>query len=249
MPSEHQLLVFWLQLLVLLLLSARVLGGAMRAIGQPSVIGELAAGLLLGPSVLGHLAPGVHDWLFPADPLQRSLLAGPAWIGVFLLLILTGLETDLALIRRLGRATARVAVGSLLIPVLAGIALGVGLPGSFVGSETERSVFALFMGTALGISALPVIAKILSDLDLMRRNVAQVLLAAAMADDVAGWILLGIVAGLAQSGSVDAVRLGVTVAGLVVFLGLAFTLGQRGVDALLRLRARARAGGSRGASP
>ena len=232
MPSEHQLLIFWLQLLTLLLF-ARVLGGAMRAISQPSVIGELAAGLLLGPSVLGHLAPELHQWLFPADPLQRSLLAGPAWIGVFLLLILTGMETDLALIR--GRATARVALGSLVIPVLAGIALGVGLPGSFVGAETERSVFALFMGTALGISALPVIAKILSDLDLMRRNVAQVLLAAAMADDVAGWILLGIVAGLAQSGSVDAVRLGVTVTGLVVFLGLAFTLGQRGVDALLRL--------------
>ena len=79
------------------------------------------------------------------------------------------------------------------------------------------------------------IAKILSDLDLMRRNVAQLLLAAAMADDVAGWILLGIVAGLAQSGSVDAVRLTITVAGLVLFLGFAFTLGQRGVDAPLRV--------------
>ena len=90
------------------------------------------------------------------------------------------------------------------------------------------------MGTALGISALPVIAKILSDLDLMRRNIAQVLLAAAMADDIAGWILLGMVAGLAQSGSLDAGRLAFTVAGLVIFLGLAFTLGQRGVDALLR---------------
>ena len=90
------------------------------------------------------------------------------------------------------------------------------------------------MGTALGISALPVIAKILSDLDLMRRNVAQVLLAAAMADDIAGWVLLGMVAGLAQSGSVDAARLAITVAGLAVFLGLAFTVGQRAVDALLR---------------
>jgi Kef-type K+ transport system membrane component KefB len=232
-PSEHQLLIFWLELLALLLF-ARVLGGAMRALGQPAVIGELAAGLLLGPSVLGRLAPGVHGWLFPDDPIQQSLLAGPAWLGVFLLLILTGLETDLALIRRLGRATARVAFGSLAIPVLAGVALGLGLPQAFVGADTDRTVFALFLGTALGISALPVIATILADLDLMRRNVAQVLLAAAMANDVAGWILLGIVAGLAQSGSLDAVRLTITVAGLVVFLGLAFTLGQRGVDAMLR---------------
>ncbi|MGH7286995.1 MAG: cation:proton antiporter, partial [Myxococcota bacterium] len=233
MPSEHQLLIFWLQLLALLL-AARALGGLMRSIEQPAVIGELAAGLLLGPSVFGHLAPDLHGWLFPNDPLQRSLLAGPAWIGVFLLLVLTGLETDLALIRRLGRATGHVAIGSLVLPVLAGVALGIWLPASFVGERTEREVFALFMGTALGISALPVIAKILSDLDLMRRNIAQVLLAAAMANDIAGWILLGMVAGLAQSGSLDGGRLAFTVAGLVLFLGLAFTLGQRGVDALLR---------------
>ncbi len=233
MLSEHQLLLFWLQLLALLL-AARALGGALRAIGQPAVIGELAAGLLLGPSVFGHLAPGWHDWLFPAEPLQQALLAGPAWIGVFLLLILTGLETDPALIRSLGRATARVAIGSLVLPVLAGVGLGLALPDGFVGGSTERLVFALFMGTALGISALPVIAKILSDLDLMRRNVAQVLIAAAMANDVAGWILLGMVAGLAKSGELDAAQLAFTIAGLVIFLGLAFTLGQRAVDALLR---------------
>src|SRR6266850_1646051 len=230
MPSEHQLLLFWLQLLALLL-TARAFGGALRAIGQPAVIGELAAGLLLGPSVFGHLAPGLHDWLFPNEPLQRALLAGPAWIGVFLLLILTGLETDPALIRSLGRATGRVAIGSLVLPVLAGVGLGFALPDAFVGGTTERLVFALFMGTALGISALPVIAKILSDLDLMRRNIAQVLLAAAMADDIAGWILLGMVAGLAKSGSLDAAQLAITIAGLVLFLGLAFTLGQRAVDA------------------
>jgi Kef-type K+ transport system membrane component KefB len=233
-PSEHQLLIFWLQLFALLL-AARGLGGLLRRYGQPAVIGELAAGVLLGPSVLGHAAPGLHTWLFPGDPLQDALLAGPAWVGVFLLLILTGSETDLALIRRLGPATARVALGSLVLPVLAGIAVGSWLPDAFVGEGTPREVFALFLGTALGISALPVIAKILSDLDLMRRNVAQVLLAAAMANDVAGWVLLGMVAGLAQSGSLDAGRPLFTVAGLGLFLALAFTLGQRVVDALLRV--------------
>jgi Kef-type K+ transport system membrane component KefB len=82
-PSEHQLLIFWIELFVLLL-AARALGGALRRVGQPAVIGELAAGLLLGPSVLGVLAPELQRWLFPADALQRSLLSGPAWIGVFL---------------------------------------------------------------------------------------------------------------------------------------------------------------------
>jgi Kef-type K+ transport system membrane component KefB len=226
-PSEHQLLLFWCQLLALVL-AARVLGALARRYRQPAVIGELAAGLLLGPSVLGKLAPGFQSWLFPPDPVQQGLL------GVFFLLVLTGLETDLALIRRLGPATARVATGSLLVPVAAGIGLGSALPAEFLGARASRDVFALFMGVALSLSALPVIAKILSDLDLMRRNVAQALIAAAMVDDVAGWIMLGIVAGLAQSGTIDVTRLLFTVGGLAAFVAFAIAPGQRVIDALLR---------------
>ncbi len=233
LPSEHQLLIFWLELLALLAV-ARALGALMRRIGQPAVVGELAAGLVLGPSVLGVLAPELQQWLFPDDPVQRTLLAGPAWIGVFLLLVLTGLETDLALVRRLGRGVAYVATGSLLVPVIAGIDLGFYLPDAFVPETTPRGIFALFLGTAFGISALPVISKILSDLDMMRRNIAQVLIAAAMADDVVGWVLLGVVAGLAQSGSLEAGALAVRLGGLALFLVLAFTLGQRAIDATLR---------------
>jgi Kef-type K+ transport system membrane component KefB len=233
LPSEHQLLVFWCQVLALLL-AARLLGALARGLGQPAVVGELGAGLLLGPSALGAAAPAAYAWLFPDDPLQRGLLAGLAWIGVFLLLVLTGLETDLALVRRLGGAAIRVALGSLLLPLAAGVALGYALPDAFLGPAATHGVFALLMGAALALSALPVIAKILQDLDLMRRNVAQVLLAVAMVDDVVGWVLLGMAAGLAQSGAVHAGRLGVAVGGLALFLALAATLGQRGVDALLR---------------
>ncbi len=245
MLTEHQLLVFWLQLFVLLL-TARLLGGLMRRLGQPAVIGELAAGLLLGPSVLGSLAPDAQGWLFPAEPVQRALLSAVGWIGVFLLLIVTGLETDLALVRRLGAAIGRVTVGTLLIPILFGLGVGWVMPDVFLGPKAQRGVFALFMATALGISALPVIAKVLSELDLMRRNIAQVILAAAMADDVIGWVLLGVVASLAQSGEIDFERVAGTLFGLLVFVALAFTLGQRAVDALLR-RARARRAGTIGA--
>ena len=241
MLTEHQILVFWTQLLVLLV-AARGLGLLMSRIGQPQVVGELAAGLLLGPSLFGSLAPDLHAWLFPAEPIQRALLSAVAWLGVFLLLIATGFETDVALIRRLGRATSRVVLGSLLIPVLFGVVLGLGMPDSFLGQGAARVVFALFMGTALGISALPVIAKILSELELMRRNVAQVILAAAMVDDVAGWVLLGVVAGLAQSGAFELRQLAVTLGGLAAFLIFAFTVGQRAVDGLLRIARQRRTG-------
>ena len=247
MLTEHQLLLFWVQLFVLLV-GARGLGALARRLGQPQVIGELTAGLLLGPSVLGHIAPDVFQWLFPADPVQRSLLSGVAWLGVLLLLVVTGFETDLTLVRRMGRATARVALGSLLIPVAFGIVLGFSMPAAFVGdaAAADRTVFALFMGTALGISALPVLAAVLTQLGLMRRSIAQAMIAAAMVDDLAGWTLLGVSARLAQSGRVGLDQVAITLAGMALFATFAFTLGQRGIDWLLR-RLRQRRSGPRGA--
>ncbi|MEB2344973.1 MAG: cation:proton antiporter [Deltaproteobacteria bacterium] len=233
MPSHDQLLLFWLQLVALLAV-ARSLGGLLRRIGQPAVVGELAAGLVLGPSVFGQLAPDAQAWLFPGVPVQMAMLAAVGWVGAFLLMIVTGYETDLRLIRRLGGATARVAVGSLLLPVALGVGVGLVMPAVFLGERAERSVFALFVGIALGISALPVIAKVLSEMGLMRRTVAQVILTAAMANDLAGWVLLGVVAGLARSGHFDASGLAFTGFGLALFLLVAFLPGQRAVDALLR---------------
>ena len=239
-PTEHQLLVFWVALLIILV-AARVLGALMQKIGQPAVIGELAAGLLLGPSVLGKLAPDITDWLFPADDVQTGMLFTVGWIGVMFLLVSTGFETDLGLIQRLGRAAVIVSAGSLIVPAAAGFAAGWLIPTAFVGGDTERYIFALFIAAALSISSLPVIAKILSEMGLMRRNFGQLTLAAGMANDVIGWVALGLIAGLAQAGGLKIDKLAFTVVGLIVFFVLAFTLGQRVVDGSLR---RVRANGS-----
>ena len=236
-PTEHQLLVFWVGLLVILV-AARLLGAVMQRIGQPAVIGELAAGLILGPSVLGKLAPAITDWLFPADDVQTGMLFTVGWLGVLFLLVSTGFETDLGLIGRLGRAAVIVSAGSLLVPAIAGFAVGWFLPMAFVGSDTERYIFALFVAAALSISSLPVIAKILGEMGLMRRNFGQLTLAAGMANDVIGWVALGLIAGLAQAGGLKLDKLAFTVVGLIVFFVVAFTVGQRVVDtALKRVRA------------
>ncbi|MEZ5245587.1 MAG: cation:proton antiporter [Acidimicrobiales bacterium] len=239
-PTEHQLLVFWVALLVILVV-ARGLGALMQRIGQPAVVGELAAGLVLGPSLLGNIAPDVTDWLFPADDAQTAMLFTVGWLGVLLLLVGTGFETDLGLIQRLGRAAFFVSAGSLIVPAAAGFAVGWFIPNAFVGSETERYIFALFVAAALSISSLPVIAKILGEMGLMRRNFGQLTLAAGMANDVIGWILLGFIAGLAQAGGVKLDKLAFTVGGVAIFFVLAFTVGQRIVDASLR-RVRASGG-------
>jgi Kef-type K+ transport system membrane component KefB len=231
-PTEHQVLVFLVQITVLLLF-ARLLGQLCRMIGQPSVVGELTAGVILGPSILGRTAPGVSDWLFPGGAVQSGMLFTVGWLGVMLLLVVTGFETDLTLIARLGRAAVWVTAGSLLVPFAFGLLGGVLVPDALVGPEATRTVFALFLATALTISSLPVIAKILSDLRLLRRNFGQLTLAVAMANDVIGWVLLGLIAGLASSGVLDLRSLLMTLAGLVVFLGVAAAVGQRLVDGVL----------------
>lgn len=232
-PSEHQILLFLLQVSLLLGL-ARGLGQVSRRFGQPAVVGEIAAGVVLGPSVLGKLAPDVFDWLFPVDAVQAGLLFALGWVGVILLLLVTGFETDLGLIGALGKAAVWVTLGSLLLPFAFGLGGGFVAPEALIGTGTDQTVFALFLATALTISSLPVIAKILAELQLLRRNFGQLTLAVGMANDVVGWVLLGLIAGLASSGEFDVGRLATVVVGLVAFLGAAVLVGQRLFDTILR---------------
>ncbi len=236
--EEHALLIFWVQLLVLVAV-ARFLGALMRRIGLPSVIGELGAGLLLGPSVFGKLWPHGFEEFLPGDEAGSAALLAIAWVGVAMLLVVTGFETDLALITKLGRAAILVTAFSLIVPFLGGLGVGYLLPEAFVGLGLEgdggnRTTFALFVALALSVSSLAVIAKILSELGLMRRDFGQITVAAGMANDVVGWVLLAIFAGLASSGGFDIVALAKTLGGLALFTVLAFTLGQRIIDNSLR---------------
>jgi len=238
--GEHELLLLWIQLVVLLV-TARSLGLLAQRFRQPRVVGELAAGVLIGPSIAGRLFPDLVGWLFPGDPVQSALLLSIAWLGILLLLVVTGFETDLDLLRRLGRPVVGLSLGSLIIPLLMGFALGWVMPASVWGPGADRLSFAAFIGVALSISALPVIAKIMTEMGLMRRNVGQLTIAAGMINDLIGWMLLGVVVGLFSAGSVDVSSLLLTLGAVVLFLILGVTVGQRIVDQVLR-RARSAGG-------
>src|ERR1700704_3582624 len=229
----HELLLLIVQF-GLLLLVARTLGEVAKRFRLPSVVGELLAGFVLGPSLLGTIAPGAFHALFPPRAEQVHLLEALSWLGVIMLLILTGLETDLDLIARKGKGALGISLGGILLPFAAGVALGFVIPGEFVARADQRGVFALFVGTAMSISAIPVIAKVLMDMDLIRRDVGQITLAAGMIDDTVGWILLSVVAGLAASGVVDPASVGKSIASVVIVLGLSLTVGRRLVAALVR---------------
>ncbi|WP_245627667.1 cation:proton antiporter [Actinomadura oligospora] len=179
---------------------AFLLGRLGMRFGMPAIVGELCAGVLLGPSVLARFAPDVSGWLLPRDPARFHILDASAQLGVLLLVALTGMHMDLSLMRRRGTTALRISMGGLLIPLGLGVGVGFLLPGSLVPGTAERPTFALFIGIAMAVSAIPVIAKTLMDLRLVHRNVGQLTLSAVMVDDIVGWLLLSVVSAMATTG-------------------------------------------------
>lgn len=230
--SENQILVFLIQLLLLVGV-ARIFGWVFRRIGQPAVVGELLAGVVLGPSVFGQVAPDAFDWVF-SDPRVSSVTFGLAWLGVIMLLVVIGFETNLGIISRFKGAALLSAGGALLVPLAVLIPLSFAVPESFVGAGTERPIFAGFFALALSVAALPVVAKILLDLNLMRRNFAQVTLAAGMTMDSVGWLVLAALAGIAQDGFQPG-RLAGSFLGLLAFVVFAATAGRWLLDRMFRM--------------
>ncbi|HSJ33535.1 MAG TPA: cation:proton antiporter, partial [Acidimicrobiia bacterium] len=231
--SEHEVLVFLVQMMLLVGV-ARILGTIMRRLGQPPVVGELLAGVVLGPSLLGIIWPAAYEWVFVADPVVNSATFAVAWLGVVFLLVVMGYETDLGIIARFRNVALAVAGGSLILPMLATGVLGYFLADTFSGvADPPAWVFAAFFALALSVSALPVVGKILTDLGVMRRNFGQVTLAAAMAKDAVGWLILAVLSGVAVGG-VELSSIGISFGGLALFVVFMFTLGRRVLDAMFR---------------
>lgn len=228
----HTLFVFLLQVGILLGL-ALLLGRLAVRLGLPPVVGELSAGVLLGPSLLGHGAPELADWLLPKDLVQFHLLDAVGQIGVLLLVGMTGVEMDARMFRRRGRAVLSIGVAGLVLPFALGVTVGWFLPDSLVPHDTSRTTVALFMGVALCVSALPVIAKTLADMKLLHRNVGQLTLAVGTIDDVVGWLLLSVVSAMAV-GQVDAANVAESVGRTALAVLVAATAGRVVVRRLMR---------------
>lgn len=233
MLTPTEVLLFLLEL-ILLISFARGLGEVARRLGQPQVIGELLAGVVLGPSLLGWLLPSLDHTLFPSSGAQSLLLQLVAQLGVILLLLLSGIEVDIPLVRRKAKSAPLIAFGSVLVPFIAGYGLAQILPASLMGHPDQRPVFALFLATAMSISAIPVIVKILLDMDLMRRDIGQLTLAAGVINDTVGWFLLSIVAGFATARALPLASLATSIFGTLIYAVFAFTIGYRLIRAFIR---------------
>ncbi len=233
LTAPHEAVLEVLISFAVLLAGARILGAVALKFGQSSVVGELLAGLLLGPSLVGRLWPDAMSWLVPQSDTGGALLGLIGLLGAVFLLMLTGLETDVDLIRSNARVAAGVAMGGLVLPFGLGFGVAYLIPERLIADPGRPIVFALFFATGLAVSAIPVIAKILLDLGLIRRRFGQTVLAAGMIDDTLAWILLSVVLALANEESTSPWTLALAAGRIVVFIGLMLTVGRWIVDRAL----------------
>jgi Kef-type K+ transport system membrane component KefB/nucleotide-binding universal stress UspA family protein len=215
--AGHAVFLLLIQL-SLLIAVARVGAEAAKRMGLPAVVGELAAGIALGPTGFGHWFPHAFAQIFPPTNESFHLLDAFSAIGMTMLLLLTGLETDVRLLRNLGRAALIASMMGMVLPFGLGFGLGYLMPSSYLADPNNRILFSLFIATAMSISAMPVIAKILVDLDLTKRNIGIVVLSAGVVDDTVGWLVLSLIAGAATHGAVNLHELGFTLGLLLLFI-------------------------------
>jgi Kef-type K+ transport system membrane component KefB/nucleotide-binding universal stress UspA family protein len=218
-----------------LMVVGRLLGEGLQRIGQPALIGQLLAGLILGPSLLGAIWPAAQHFLFPADSAQKGMIDGLSQIGILLLLLLTGMETDLGLVKKAKRAAIAISLAGVAVPFVGGFLLGQFLPETLLPSGLGgRLVPSLFLGTALAISSVKIVAMVVREMNFMRRNLGQVIVASAIIEDTVGWVIIAITFGIAGEQHFSLFTLARTVAGVGLFLAFSFTIGRRIVFAVIR---------------
>ncbi len=231
--GEHHTLLFVLEL-ILLLVMARICGEIMARLKQPPVVGQVIAGIILGRSIFGSLLPNLHELIFPVSATQSYLLQIISWLGSIFLLLIIGLETDIRMIRRQGGIAIWTTIGGIVIPFLLGFVIGVFLPPAFMADTNERWILALYLATLFSVSSVPVVAKLLMEMNLLRRNIGQIILATAMAQDTIGWIMLAVLSGFASGSVFNGFTLAKIICGTILYMLFVLTVGQRLVSSILR---------------
>ncbi len=222
--SHGELIQLMIQLSVMLALG-RAMAEVARKFKQPAVVGEIVAGLILGPTILGTLSPESFDFLFPKIGYSTLALDGFTRVAVVLLLFIAGLEVDLHIVFQQGKQALSTSFLGLIIPFFIGFIVPYSFP-SFFGDtgNDDLLLFSLFMGTAMGISALPVIVRIMMDLKLFKTKIGMLVVASAMVDDVIGWMIFSVILSLIGKG--QQMSIGYTILLTVGFAVLMLTLGR-----------------------
>lgn len=208
--------------LTVIMVTARLVGALFTKLNQPAVIGEVIGGILLGPSLLGRLAPDLQVWLLPTE--AAPFLNVIAQLGVILYMFLIGLELDLGVMRATVFTTVGISVASIAIPFVIGAAFALSLTADLIPAGVPFTSFALFLGVSMSITAFPVLARILSDRQLQRTPLGVLALTCAAINDAIAWCLLAFVVSVMHATPQAAIT---TVILTAAYIALMLTIGQR----------------------
>ncbi len=222
---SHAELIQLLIQLGIMLAFGRALAELARKLKQPAVVGEIVAGILLGPTVLGMFSPDGFNLLFPHTGASAVVLDGFTKVAVILLLFIAGLEVDLHIVFQQGKPVIASSLFGLIIPFFLGFIIPFYYPGFFGPTPAPDPILLpLFMGTAMAISALPVIVRIMMDLKLFKTKIGMLVVASAMVDDLIGWMIFSIILGMIGKG--HDISIGYTLLLTVGFAGFMLTVGR-----------------------
>jgi Kef-type K+ transport system membrane component KefB len=191
--------LFILQLIVIMIV-ARIMGYLFQIIGQPLVLGEIVAGLILGPSVLGSIAPGVSAYLFPEKSID--FLRYLSQLGLIFFMFIIGMELDIQSFRKSANKALVISIAGIALPFISGIILAYFLYNEFPPRNHKYLSFALFMGTTLCITAFPILARIIQERNLTKTSVGIMSISVAAIGDVIAWCILAVVIAIAKSGGI-----------------------------------------------
>ncbi|MCE2892932.1 MAG: cation:proton antiporter [Flammeovirgaceae bacterium] len=193
--SQHEIMALLVQLSVMLIMG-RLFAELARKVKQPAVVGEIIAGLILGPTILGMFQPDWFDTLFPSGS-SSLVLDGFVQIAVVMLLFIAGLEVDLHIVLQQGKQAIYTSFFGLIIPFMFGFTFPYFYPEFFESTDPSRHLaYSLFMGTSMAITALPVIARILMDLNILKSRMGMLVISSAMITDLVGWLIFSVVLGM-----------------------------------------------------
>ena len=214
---------FLLQIAVLLGV-AYVGGQVFKRWKQPTLIGNIIAGVLLGPTILGHWFPEFQILIFKPDQTQANMLSAITWVGLLLFLMEAGIDVNLNVLKRTGSQSIWVSAGGLVIPMISGFTLGALIPENFLIKSSDRFTLSLFLAVSMSISALPPIAMVLREKSMLRHKIGQIALGSAMLDDIVAWILVAVMTSLYLTGHFDGLAAAKTTGAALTFLGISYAV-------------------------
>ena len=214
---------FLLQIAVLLGV-AYVGGQVFKRWKQPTLIGNIIAGVLLGPTILGHWFPEFQILIFKPDQTQANMLSAITWVGLLLFLMEAGIDVNLNVLKRTGSQSIWVSAGRLVIPMISGFTLGALIPENFLIKSSDRFTLSLFLAVSMSISALPPIAMVLREKSMLRHKIGQIALGSAMLDDIVAWILVAVMTSLYLTGHFDGLAAAKTTGAALTFLGISYAV-------------------------